>query len=161
MTDYLFPALLQALGFLVVVAEVFIPSMGLLSILAAGLIFYSLYLVNTGISAQAFWGLLGMDLLVLPLVLMLGFKLLAKSPLSLKKELSSSDGVVSHSPELAGFLHETGKTITTLRPSGTALIKGMRLDVVADGEYIEAGVPVEVVRVTGNQMIVCRTDSQS
>ena len=161
MTDYMLPGLLQVLGFLVVAAEVLIPSMGLLSVLATGLICYSLYLTYTGISSQAFWGMFCLDLLVLPLVLMAGFKLLARSPLSLKKELSSREGVVSHSPELAALHHETGKTITTLRPSGTALIKGKRLDVMADGEYIEAGVFVEVIRVTGNQIVVSKIDSTS
>lgn len=158
---YVFPILLQILGFLVVVAEVFIPSMGVLAVIAVGVISYSLYLFHTMISVTAFWFFLAGDLLVLPLVLVLGLKALARSPLTLKKELSSREGVVSHSPDLAAYLDKRGKTLSTLRPSGTALIEGKRLDVVADGDYIEAGAQVQVSRVAGNQIVVNRIDSES
>lgn len=161
MQAYIFPILLQVLGFGVVVAEVFIPSLGILSIIALAIVSYSLYLVHTTISETVFWVFLGVDLMVLPLVLLLGMKVLGRSPLALKKELSSREGVVSHSPELAVYLEKTGKTLSALRPSGTALIEGQRLDVVADGDYIEAGIPVQVVRVAGNQLIVERIESQS
>ncbi len=161
MKPYLFPVLLQVLGLLVVVAEVFIPSMGILSVIALGVISYSLYLVSTTISSQVFWIFLGGDILVLPLVLILGLKILARSPLTLKAELSSKDGVVSASPDQAGHLDKTGKTITALRPSGAALIDGQRLDVVTDGDYMEAGTTVRVVRIAGNQIIVNRLDTES
>ena len=161
MKAYIFPIVLQVVGLLVVVAEVFIPSMGILSVIAIGVISYSLYLVHTGISSQVFWIFLGGDLMVVPIILILGLKLLGRSPLALKKELSSREGVVSHSPDQAGYLDKTGKTITALRPSGAALIDGQRLDVVADGEYMEAGAQVRVVRIAGNQMIVNRLDSES
>jgi membrane-bound serine protease (ClpP class) len=45
---------------------------------------------------------------------------------------------------------------TTLRPAGIARIEGARLDVVTDGEYVEAGEPVEVTRVDGNRIVVRR-----
>lgn len=38
-----------------------------------------------------------------------------------------------------------GKALSTLRPSGIALFNGKRFDVVADGEWIEAG---EAVRIS-------------
>jgi len=158
---YLLPVFLQVIGLLVVVAEVFIPSMGLLSIIAIGLISYSLYLVSTGVSSQVFWIFLGGDLLILPMVLILGLKILGRSSLALKKELSSRDGVVSQSPDQASYLDKMGKTITALRPSGAALIDGQRLDVVADGDYMDAETPVRVVRIAGNQIIVNRLDSGS
>ena len=43
-----------------------------------------------------------------------------------------------------------------LRPAGFALIDGERVDVVSDGEPIEAGTAVEVVRVDGNRIVVRR-----
>lgn len=159
MNAWILPVVFQIMGLFTVVAEVFLPSMGLLSITALGFIGYSLFLVFNAFPISAFYALLGVDLILLPAVLILGFKMLALSPLSLKKELSASQGVVSQSPDLKNYLDCTGYSITTLRPSGTALIDGVRLDVVTDGEFIEADTPLRVCKVTGNQVIVCRGEN--
>ncbi len=156
MKAYLIPVVFQALGFLVVVAEVFIPSMGLLSAIAMGLIGYSLYLAYTTISSTALFIFISADIVLLPILLLVGLKILAVSPLSLKKKLSAEDGVVSQSPGLSTHMNKTGRSITALRPSGTAAIDGSRLDVVTDGEYVEADEPIQVTGVTGNQVIVTR-----
>ena len=158
MKTWFLPAMLQIFGVMVVVAEVFIPSMGVLTAIALGLVGYSLYLVFATISADAFYVVLGIDLLVLPLVFVLGLKVLAASPLALKKKLSAGDGVVSQAPGLESHLNKSGRTLTALRPSGTAVIDNVRLDVVSDGEYIEAGTQVRVTGVTGNQIIVVRNE---
>lgn len=158
MSAWILPVVFQILGIFTVVAEIFLPSMGLLSVAALGFIGYSLFLVFTGFPISVFYAVLGADLILLPVVFIIGFKLLAVSPLSLNKNLSASQGVVSQSPDLENYLGCTGHSITTLRPSGTALIDGVRLDVVTDGEFIEADAPLKVSKVTGNQVIVCRQD---
>ncbi|MCG8689448.1 MAG: serine protease [Desulfobacterales bacterium] len=158
MKAWILPVAFQILGAIVVVAEVFIPSMGLLTAIALGLIAYSLYLAFTNISITAFYILIGVDLVVLPLLFFIGLKILAVSPLALKKKLSAKDGVVSQSPDLESHLNKTGHTLSALRPSGTAMIDGKRLDVVADGDFIEVDVPVRVTGVTGNQIIVARNE---
>ena len=54
-------------------------------------------------------------------------------------------------PEL---LNQTGVAFTQLRPAGTALIHGKRVDVLTEGELIERGTPVRVVAVEGMRVIV-------
>jgi membrane-bound serine protease (ClpP class) len=54
-------------------------------------------------------------------------------------------------PEL---LRQTGTTFTQLRPSGTAIINGKRVDVVTEGQLIESGAPVQVVAVEGMRVVV-------
>jgi membrane-bound serine protease (ClpP class) len=54
-------------------------------------------------------------------------------------------------PEL---LDQTGTALTTLRPSGTAVIDGKRVDVVTEGSLIERGATVKVVAVEGMRVIV-------
>ncbi len=156
MNAWVLPLILQVLAVFIIAAEVVLPSMGLLTVMALGLVGYSLYLVFNTFTAPVFYWVLAADLLALPLVFVLGFKLLAASSLSLKKELSAREGVVSQSPDLKNYLNHTGRTITTLRPSGMAMIDGVRLDVVTDGEYIEADIPVTVTKVAGNQVFVSR-----
>ena len=54
-------------------------------------------------------------------------------------------------PEL---LHQTGTAFTSLRPSGTAVINGKRVDVVTEGPFIERGSPIKVVEVEGARVVV-------
>jgi membrane-bound serine protease (ClpP class) len=54
-------------------------------------------------------------------------------------------------PEL---LNQTGSALTPLRPSGTAVINGKRIDVVTEGPFIEPGTAVKVVAVEGMRVVV-------
>jgi membrane-bound serine protease (ClpP class) len=54
-------------------------------------------------------------------------------------------------PEL---LHQTGTAFTQLRPSGTALINGQRVDVVTEGSLIEKGASIKVVAIEGMRVVV-------
>lgn len=157
MKAYIFPILFQLIGMLVIIAEIFIPSLGLLTVIALGIFFYSLYLVFTTISTTAGMIFTGMDLILLPVLLVFGMKILAKSPLALKQELSRQGGVVSQTPELKGYLRMKGVAVTDLRPAGVAMINAQRVDVVTDGEYIEVDTPIVVIGVTGNRIIVEKT----
>ena len=49
-----------------------------------------------------------------------------------------------------------GEVICTLRPSGIALFDGHRLDVVADGEWIEAGEAVKISSTSGGHIAVVK-----
>jgi len=57
-------------------------------------------------------------------------------------------------PELEEFMGQKGKSLSILRPSGSARINGKRLDVVSRGEYIDKDKKIIVISVTGNQIIV-------
>ncbi|MCM2283534.1 MAG: serine protease [Desulfobacula sp.] len=159
MKPYLLPVLLQAIGVLVIFAEIFIPSFGLLAVIALAVFSYSLYLVFTTISSTAGLVFAGLDLILVPVCVVFGMKILAKSPLALRRELSRKQGVVSQAKELETYLHLKGISITDLRPSGMAEINTKRLDVVTDGEYIEANTPVVVTGVTGNRIIVQKIEN--
>jgi membrane-bound serine protease (ClpP class) len=54
-------------------------------------------------------------------------------------------------PEL---LHCTGVAITPLRPSGTGLISGKRVDVVTEGSLIDRGASIKVIAVEGARVVV-------
>jgi membrane-bound serine protease (ClpP class) len=56
----------------------------------------------------------------------------------------------------AGLVGQTGEAFTILRPSGRARIGGKLVDVVAEGDFLDPGTPVEVVDVAGNRVIVRR-----
>lgn len=148
------PLVLQLFGVLVVIAEIVIPSGGLLSIVALGLFGYSIFLVFEEVSAATGLIFLVADIFLIPIMVIVGLRLLARSPATLRKKLSREDGVVSQDPELDMYLGREGTASSDLRPAGMALIDGKRVDVVSQGDYIAQGAPIVVTAVTGNQIIV-------
>lgn len=158
MRAFLLPVALQIIGLAVIIMEIFIPSLGILTVIALGIYAYSLYLAFSSISATVGWVMLGVDIVLVPIAVIAGMKVLAKSSLSLHRELSKKDGVVSQSQALERFLKKSGKSVTNLRPAGAAMIDSERVDVVTDGEYIEKDIPVKVVGITGNRIVVEKID---
>lgn len=69
-----------------------------------------------------------------------------------------SGEIGTEKPEL---LHQTGTAFTQLRPSGTALINGRRVDVVTEGSLIEKGTPIKVIALEGMRVVVRALSEQS
>jgi len=149
-----FPIILQVAGILVLLAEIILPSGGVLTILALGCFGYSLYSVFTNVSMTVGMMFVAADVVILPIVLIAGLKLLAYSPVALRKSLKKTDGVTSQSEKLGGYMGKTGTAVTNLRPAGTVRIDGRRVDVVSRGEFIEKDKPVLVIAVEGNRVVV-------
>jgi len=152
--DLLIPLIFQLAGVIVIIAETIIPSGGILGIIAACLIGYSLYHVFSELTVVTGWLFVLADAVMIPLLVFAGLKLLARSPVTLRRTLSSREGVTSQSPDLEALSGKEGIAMTDLRPSGKALIDGKKVDVVSQGDYIQKGEPIDVVMVSGNQVIV-------
>ncbi len=146
--------ILQLAGVIVVIAEIIIPSGGILSILAVALFGYSLYIVFSQVSASAGMVFVMADLVMIPVLVYFGIKMLAKSPLALRARLSKKDGVISQDLQQNRYLGMEGLAVTDLRPSGVAIIDQRRIDVVTRGEYLEKQTEIVVSAVRGNQIIV-------
>ena len=152
------PVALQLVGVLVIIAEIIIPSGGLLAILALGIFGYSLYFVFANVSLSFGIGFVLADVILIPVLVYFGIKFMARSPVTLRTRLSKTDGVTSQSPDQNRWMDCAGRALTDLRPSGVAMIDGQRLDVVTRGEYIDKQTPIVVIAVRGNQIIVKQQD---
>jgi membrane-bound serine protease (ClpP class) len=152
--NLLWPVILQLLGIVVIIAEIILPSAGLLTTIALGLFGYSLFLVFTTVSINAGFILLITDMILVPVFIWIGIKALAASPATLKTALKSEEGATVLQPGYQQLLGVEGKTITDLRPSGTASINGKRYDVVSNGEYISKDTMIIVTAVNGNRIVV-------
>lgn len=73
--------------------------------------------------------------------------------LILRDRTMSDEGYVSYDDrsELVG---KEGITVTPLRPAGTAIIDDNRLDVVSEGNFIEANQKVVIIHVEGVRIVV-------
>jgi membrane-bound serine protease (ClpP class) len=67
------------------------------------------------------------------------------------------DAVNATALPLASFAPQpgtTGRALSTLRPGGTGDFGGAPLEVTTEGVFLEAGTPIRVLRVEGNQIVV-------
>jgi membrane-bound serine protease (ClpP class) len=77
--------------------------------------------------------------------------------LVLQTELDARRGYASAPRGDVDLLGKQGRATSPLRPAGIAEIGGRRVDVVSEGELIESGELIEVIRVDGNRIVVRRT----
>ncbi len=149
--------LLFAAGLVLIIAEVFIPSMGLLGLAAALCIIGSIGTAFYQDSATGIKMLVASAVLV-PLVMTFGIKLFPSTPMGKKllvKGYSFEDGTAVDRRD-EGLEGKNGIVEAALRPAGIARIEDRRVDVVSRGEMIERGEAVIVVEVSGNRVIVAK-----
>ena len=149
------PTGLLVLALVLIMAEVLVPSMGLLSVLAVA------SLVGSIASAFQHDSDVGITFVivasfVVPLAIVGSMKLVPKSPLGKKLIISGLSFDSAHATDQrdAALLGRTGLVEAALRPAGMARIDGRRVDVVSLGESIPVGTLVQVVEVRGNRVVV-------
>ncbi len=154
MGDLLVPITLQVLGVIIILAEFLLPSGGILTICASGVFGYSLYLVFTTMPKEVGFIFVGADIITIPIAILIGIKILAYSPVALKKTLGKKEGVTSQDLSLEKLVGKEGMVINDLRPAGRVEIDNVRYDVVSSGDYISKGATIEIISITGNTIVV-------
>jgi membrane-bound serine protease (ClpP class) len=159
--------LLVSLGVLLLMVEVFvIPGFTVAGItgivaLVAGL---GMTLVGAGATMNAILVALGRVAISILLAMAGALALLRLLPrlpfgrrLVLETDMQANLGYGSAPETDRRWLGRSGTALSPLRPAGIAEIDGTRIDVVSDGEFIEAGTPILVTRVDGNRIVVRRS----
>ena len=142
------------LGLGLMIYEMFTPGFAVPGI--TGLILLVLSVVLTAQSLSQALIMIVLILIVLSLVIALRSVTsgrLSRSPLVLKERATKEDGYLS-TQDMNYFVGRHGVATTVLRPAGTADFEGVKLDVVTEGEFIEKGRPLEVIRVEGRRIVV-------
>ena len=80
-------------------------------------------------------------------------KLMFLDRLVLNDSISTEDGYVASESRLE-LLGQKLIAYTDLRPAGVAVLENEKLDVVTDGDFIEKGNKIEVIRVEGMRIVV-------
>ncbi len=78
---------------------------------------------------------------------------LSKSPLVHSQTESNEEGYRSIE-DLAVFMDKEGVATSVLRPTGIADFDGVRLNVSSEGDYINAGTKVRIIKVEGAKILV-------
>lgn len=80
--------------------------------------------------------------------------------ISLKEKQNIDEGYVAPKKEYGQYLGKTGTALTLLRPAGSALIEGERVDVVTDGSFIAKDSKIKVFAVEGTRIIVRKDENE-
>jgi len=141
--------LLFMLGLALIVTELFIPGavMGMVGLV---MVLVSVYLAFQGEMLTLGWILVAVSILSVPALIILWIKVLNRV-MANKTTQQGTSGAQMHLKNLVG---REGVAMTQLRPSGTARIGDMKVDVVAESEVIERNARVKVIEVESNRVVV-------
>ncbi|TWT75616.1 hypothetical protein Pla123a_31260 [Posidoniimonas polymericola] len=147
--------MLAMIGCLLIVAEVLIPSGGIIGFFATCSLIASIYYAY---QAAGVTGGLGFGLglvVVVPLLLISAFKVLPHTPMG-RAMLGSApreEDVLVDDPRHA-LVGRVGVARSKMLPSGAVEIDGQMIDAVSQGRAIDPGQYVKVVEVRGNRVMV-------
>ena len=152
----LFAVVLLILCAILLVFEIFIPSLGLLTAtallcLAGGI--YIFFQVSTTVGWIGVWT----AVVLIPAVWVIVYKLLPKTSIGRVLELKKVEQAMGGIPDqehLESLMGQSGIVLTPLRPVGMCEFEGNKIVCVADTGYVEKQTPVKVIHVEGNKVIV-------
>ncbi|CAH0140766.1 hypothetical protein SRABI96_00471 [Peribacillus sp. Bi96] len=143
------------IGVILVLVEFFIPG-GIIGLLGFTAIVGSLFLASGDPVHMTISLLIAITVSILVFILLV--KVFGKQMKFFRKMIltdatKTEQGYVSN-PNRVDLLGVSGKALTDLRPSGTALMNDERVDVVTEGSFISKGSSIIIVKVEGSRVVV-------
>lgn len=138
-------------------AEIFIPSGGLISLFAVICIIAATSIL---FNQSVILGIIGVifALIMIPTVIISALKLLPKTRFGKAVFLKPSDRTIGDAipdtDDLLAMLNSPGKVISPLRPVGMVDFNGKRIECVAETGYVDKDASVIVIKVEGTQLTV-------
>lgn len=140
-----------------IVAEVFVPSGGIISIFAlacliGGIAIFFRHSTTTG------WVGIGIAVIMIPTVLIIAYKMFPKTRFGKSVTLTPPErelgDAIADTAKLKELLGAVGVVITPLRPVGMCDFAGQRVECVAESGYVDKGKKVKVIEVESTQLTV-------
>lgn len=147
--------LLFLAGVGLLIAELFVPG-GILGILGGVAMVAGIILAGADPAWMAVSVITALVITILGMVIMMKFfgkRLHLLNRIVLRDATDSESGYVS-SPSRLELIGRTARTVTPLRPSGTAELDGEYLDVVSEGRFIGKDQNVKITKVEGSRIVV-------
>lgn len=153
----LFAVFLYIVCAALIVAEVFIPSGGVLGICSLLALISGLYLFFQHSTAAGMIGIV-VAVFMVPSLLILAYRLLPRTRFGrrvlLAPPVRQRGEAITDASELSKLVGRTGRVLTTMRPVGMCDFDGQRIECVADSGYVQKDTQVKAIRVDGTQVTV-------
>lgn len=148
-------AILFIAGLILLFSEMFTPGLGVSGIAGTILLIAGIILTaKTPLEAVIMTLIL---LLLLALLLFLLLRSAKKGKLSkilILRQAMTKDRGFSSTEDNSALVGKEGTAVSQLRPSGIGEFDGRRMDVVSEGQFIEAGSKITVIRAEGRRVVV-------
>ncbi len=168
MEDSVIALLLLVIGLVLLVAEFFIPSGGMIFVVAmvccTGSIWFA-WRAWWESSPGMWWTYIASLVVLIPAVVggalyyfprtAVGRRILLEAP-----SLEEVTPYAEDEERLSQLVGRTGKTLTLLTPGGLVLVDGERMHCESEGMLIDPDQAVEIVDVKGNRLVVRKLDRQ-
>ena len=142
---------------ILLVLEIFVPSFGLLTIMALGSLAGGIVIFFNHGPTCGWIGIINAFILI-PFVWIITYKVLPKTSFGKKITLGEPDrekgDAIPDTNELEKMKGREGIVLTPLRPVGMCDFDGHRLECVAETGYVEKNNIVKVIHVEGTQLTV-------
>jgi len=152
------PIILILIGAAAFFLEVFVPSGGLISVMAVACTVAAICLAFSRQGVTVGLSMIMAALILIPTSLILALRAFPKTRIGKRLILAQSqtkeEGFISQDKRELDLIGKTGIVVTMLRPVGAARINGSKYDVMTEGELVEKGAEIEVRRVEGNRIVV-------
>jgi membrane-bound serine protease (ClpP class) len=139
------------------VAEVFVPSGGLLTVGAVACVAGGITLFFQH-SAMVGWFGVGVAVVLIPTVLIVTYRILPRTRFGRAVTLTPPNRIkgdaVPEAEQHKALLGEQGTVKSPLHPVGVCDFSGRRVECVAETGYVDTGAMVRVIRVEGSQITV-------
>ncbi len=140
-----------------IIAEIFVPSGGLISICALACLIGGIMIFFSRSTTVGWIGVIIAGILI-PVVLAIAYKLFPKTKFGKTVTLAPPErqqgDAIPDTPELKKLLGAVGVVTTPLRPVGMCDFSGERVECVAESSYVDKNKKVKVIRVEGTQLTV-------
>ena len=149
-------------GVLVLVAELFLPSFGVLSVLGVFLLIFGVARVFSVFGRGPGIAAIAASVVLLPTLAYAGAKFWARTPLGRRiappnPVLTSSDTSVPVE-KLSALVGTDGQSLSVLRPVGVCDFGGQRVSCMAQFGLIESKRRVKGVAITGGNLVVVEVE---
>lgn len=143
-------------------AEIFLPSGGMISVVALVCLAGSIWCAWKQwweSDPRIFWWYLGAVVVLLPIAVAAMLYVFPRTAVGRRILLEgpSLDEVTPYADEaqqLRRLIGITGKTLTLMSPGGLVEIEGQRMHGEAEGMMLDPGTPIEVVSIKGTRLVV-------
>ncbi len=142
-------------GFILILIEIFlVPGVNIFGIFGFGMIILGIILGYTKLDTI----IANFIMIVSVLLSLFLIRFIVKSKtwdrIVLKTNQQKAEGFHASVDNLESLMGKHGTAYTKLRPAGIALINDEKIDVMAEGSFVEKDKLVEVVLVEGNRVVV-------
>ena len=140
-----------------IIAEIFVPSGGLISLCALGCLVGGA-VIFFHYSTIAGWIGIGIATVMIPTVLIFAYRIFPKTRFGKSVTLTPPErqqgDAIPDTSELKKLLGKVGIVLTPLRPVGMCDFAGHRVECVAESGYVEKDKKVKVINVESTQLTV-------